>query len=1147
MTQRFFSLLFMVCMFMCKTWAADSYVLDKELTWDQVKGGTTAFALVSGSSVLYGSGEQNTGLSTVGTAIADANGVSLWKVETTSGGYFFRGYNTAGVAYRVWGEDGYLNAQSSQTGVSFILGKTTKTNGKDIDNGAVWTVTSTTGGYYIKNVGNNGYLNGTNTSATADKVWKFYSIKEYGREDFVFNGYDANDGYTLRPIRQYGKNLVYADDVNTKVTLHGVMDTPNAYFNNNRWQIADWNNRYNNDRDVANCLNYFEKLLSAFVDHKSGSYVDLFRLHLDPAWTNDPNKTATGSGNEDDISRFSADRLRTYMDKLYWPIAKKAIDKGMYVIMRPPGVCPKTIQVGDAYQQYLKTVWDIVSKDENVKKYAGMIMIELANEPVTVLDTDGTNSNNRASVLHDFFQPIVDIIRANGFRGIVLSSGTGYQSQYGGYATKPITGDNIGYAVHWYPGWFNTNNTKASISDQTIINQFHTQVPVVDSRPIVITEVDWSPEDASGEIDHYNEFNQPVYKNYGTWATGYTSSFGKNFKATHDYYGNISMTLTHPYEYVDFDQLFNNGKVTYSFQSKAEPKEACAYTCFMDWYPKLYKDHSIGGTGGGGSTPASDDLTADMFHKWTGIGATATIDNERVYPAYALNESTGTPYGDSNVNSLYYADLSQYGTLKVTVSDGEPRFCFNREANDGNVTIEFPRDKDSKTYETVKDNGDGTTTYTIDLQAIVKEAGYAHLHCIKGANFADVTVTSMKVYPIDNCLKITTPEAKTDVWDWQVRYPLPTTLATGKNYTVEIVAKAANETNVGVWPVVSSDESKLQYGSINVTTEWSTQSFDTNGAYAYDYLFFNIGKIGGDFMISNIKITDKSTGTVIINNNMNDNTTWTRTQNDLIAETVSSETKAEIKEGVKDFELVDGVEYTNMQEKQYNKLTYTRKFLKIWNPICVPFSINVEDYKDLFDVAEIFAFCPYEDTNKDGEVTAEDQDKLILNKKKTGMTKPGKPYLIRPKVADTYTIYAADGKIYPANASSVQCATTKNTYTITGLYKTVYANAQNGYYYIVSDGTLSHRTDDSSTTIKANRWYMTVNAQDAYGVDSSAAKASYGIVVIGEDLDEATAVRLVKGDSQKNNSIYTLQGVKVTGTKLAPGAYIKNGRKFIIK
>jgi len=648
-------------------------------------------------------------------------------------------------------------------------------------NCAVWIIKQMSDGKYsirslgieqgvIRSDNKDGYLCVNNDSilridSTTPVGWEFciYDDPDAGsvfepieapRVDYAFRGYDANSGYTLRPIRQYGKDFVYADDVTQKVTLHGVMDTPNNYFNNARW-APNYDVTYNSDYDVERCLGYFETLLSAFVNHEAGSYVDLFRLHLDPAWTNDPNKKAKNGGGENDISRFSADRLRTYMDKLYWPIAKKAIDKGMYVIMRPPGVCPKTVQVGGEYQNYLETVWDIVSSNENVKKYAGMIMIELANEPITVLDKDGKNSTleGKENVLHDFFQPIVDVIRKNGFKGIILSSGSGYQWHYEGYQKYPITGDNIGYAVHWYPGWHGTKSTKDEISDQEVINTFKSDVPVVESRPVVITEVDWSPENESGKIDHYNEMNQPVYENYGTWATGYTSRFGKNFKATYDYFGNISMTLTHPYEYVDFDQLFGNGKVTYSFQSKPTPKEACAYTCFVEWYPYYYRDHTR--TDSGDDTPSEDeelinaiDLTASLFHEWTGVDADATIKTENGGGACVLNEPTGLPYGHGSVVNTLYADLSAYSKLVVTVTSGEPRFCFNRQPNDNDVLeLEFPRDKESKLYETVITNADGSKSYTIDLDAIVKEYGYAHLNAIKGAYWTDVTVTSMKLYP----------------------------------------------------------------------------------------------------------------------------------------------------------------------------------------------------------------------------------------------------------------------------------------------------------------------------------------------------------------------------------------------------------------
>ena len=372
------------------------------------------------------------------------------------------------------------------------------------------------------------------------------------------------------------------DQHGNHVVLHGVMDTPNMYFNGWRWG-SPWTGTNYDSNGATKCKNYFEKILTGLEQAKC----NVFRLHLDPAWTNDPSPAYTYSGsvgqpadavNEADIKKFNPNRLKSFLNTLYFPLMQKAMNHGMYVVVRPPGVCPSSLKVGDYYQQYLMTVWDIVSQNANIKKYAGQISIELANEPVSLKNADGQED---ARALHDYFQPIVDKIRSNGFTGIIWVPGTGWQANYTSYASHPIEGYNIGYAVHDYCGWYGCSDDTPSPANK--IQQFHNQVPVVDVAPIIITEVDWSPVNPDAE-GHYNEHGDWVQPNYGTWATGSTSKWGKAYKQMLDHYGNISMTLSGTSCLIDVDTLLNKNKVVPAFKGLAE---ACGKAC-MDWYADYY-------------------------------------------------------------------------------------------------------------------------------------------------------------------------------------------------------------------------------------------------------------------------------------------------------------------------------------------------------------------------------------------------------------------------------------------------------------------------------------------------------------------------------------------------------------------------------
>ena len=389
----------------------------------------------------------------------------------------------------------------------------------------------------------------------------------------------------LPDLHVEGKNLV--DSEGKTVVLHGVMDTPNRYFNGNRWGMGGYE-----VGDETPCLNYFEKMFTAITDKNQGAYCTVFRLHMDPCWAN---YNAPVGTQENNIQYFSEKRYKTFLSRLYVKLVQKALAHGLYVIVRPPGVCPQNIKVGDEYQAYLKKVWKLFASNATIQKNAGQVSIELANEPINVLLANGSQSDK---ALHDFFQPVVDEIRATGFKGIIWVPGAGYQSQYQNYAKYPITDseDNFSYAVHVYSGWYG-NMTDKNCNHDTFIRNFKSQVPMVETKPIMVTEIDWSPEDPDKKSEgHYNEWGQWTQPNLGSWATASTSKWGLAWKAVHNHFGNIGMTITHPQEYYDIDEYLKTGKVQPGLQNAKKHglfEECCSYACF-NWYKEWYLKQTTG-------------------------------------------------------------------------------------------------------------------------------------------------------------------------------------------------------------------------------------------------------------------------------------------------------------------------------------------------------------------------------------------------------------------------------------------------------------------------------------------------------------------------------------------------------------------------
>ncbi|URW79127.1 RICIN domain-containing protein [Xiashengella succiniciproducens] len=313
------------------------------------------------------------------------------------------------------------------------------------------------------------------------------------------------------------------------INLHGVGITVSPWFNGCMFgsQYCRWDN-YN----VTGALNYNKAIIDRLTNTGDGWFINYIRLHIDPYWTNTPGAAIP----ENNISRFNFQRLVTYTDQVIVPLINHARSRGCYVVLRPPGVCPDRIAVNDAYHQYLMQVWGYLSKHPSIKN-ANNVMFEIANEPIEILGTNGVwGSTGQAhfQALKNFFQPIVNMIRNNGANNICWIPGTGWQSHYAGYATYPITGGNIGYAVHIYPGyWGGVHNYQAFKSAWDINVK-----PAADIAPIIITETDWAPQSYK-DAGHYV---------WGISTTGVAggNGFGANLKYITDQSGNVSWNVLAP-------------------------------------------------------------------------------------------------------------------------------------------------------------------------------------------------------------------------------------------------------------------------------------------------------------------------------------------------------------------------------------------------------------------------------------------------------------------------------------------------------------------------------------------------------------------------------------------------------------------------
>lgn len=310
--------------------------------------------------------------------------------------------------------------------------------------------------------------------------------------------------FTFSPLHVEGR--FFKNDQGQTVIMHGFAQTFSPWFNEQGTQWSDY--------DVEGCLAYNKGIIDQILN--AGWKMTFVRQHMDPYWSNTPGVQTTG---ENDISAFDYNRFKDYLDQVFIPMAEYAISSGLYVVMRPPGVCPEKIKKGDKYYNYLKIVWGYVSRHPKLKNNR-YVLFELCNEPIQICNSKGQAIDNwngatfdeRGQLLTEFMQGIVDVIREN-CDNIVLVPGLHYQMLYSTFEKYPVQGKNIGYAVHCYPGWYNSGYDKEV---EVVYDKFkdgwdNEIMPIGREAPIVVTEMDWAPE-----------------KYESSWGKAITGKAGKN-------------------------------------------------------------------------------------------------------------------------------------------------------------------------------------------------------------------------------------------------------------------------------------------------------------------------------------------------------------------------------------------------------------------------------------------------------------------------------------------------------------------------------------------------------------------------------------------------------------------------------------------
>lgn len=204
-----------------------------------------------------------------------------------------------------------------------------------------------------------------------------------------------------------------------------------------------------------------------------------------------------------------------------------------------------------------------------------------------------------------------------------------------------------------------------------------------------------------------------------------------------------------------------------------------------------------------------------------------------------------------------------------------------------------------------------------------------------------------------------------------------------------------------------------------------------------------------------------------------------------------------------------------------------------WYTICLPFSLNANEISTLFHGAKFQEFS--------GISTNGTTNGIELNFKSVTATEAGKPYLMKPVQDISMEDMTFNKKVIELTAPVAVTHKSEDgkEFTFTGIFNpTAIIGPQ---YRILSGANGTELRIPGSGTMAGFRAYF-VMPTDLTSEQTSTTKVCMGP-------SEATAISQIRTDTGTHGKVYNMYGQFVSKypTRLAPGLYIIDGKKTIIK